>query len=131
MRFSQFNMRNVLLSINTVDHDIWLKGLLGKIQIIRKYINRIITSKLTEMLYDLLIFINFTFLALYGIVDAPIISNVEDITTILLTVETFLRYCSISYKEISKSNQMILQTLIVLLNFIELTMSGYMADLTE
>jgi hypothetical protein len=83
------------------------------------------------MLYDLLIFINFTFLALYGIVDAPIISNVEDITTILLTVETFLRYCSISYKEISKSNQMILQTLIVLLNFIELTMSDYMADLTE
>jgi uncharacterized membrane protein len=123
-------MRNVLLSINTVDHDIWLKGLLGKIQIIRKYINRIITSKLTEMLYDLLIFINFTFLALYGIVDAPIISNVEDITTILLTVETILRYCSISYKEISKSNQMILQTLIVLLNFIELTMSDYM-DLTE
>lgn len=78
------------------------------LQILRKYINRIVSSKFTEIVLDLLIFINFTFLALYGIADASIISEVEDIITILLSVETFLRYCSISFKELSKNNESIL-----------------------
>lgn len=66
------------------------------------------SSKFTEITMDLLIFINFTFLALYGIADASIISEVEDITTILLSIETLFRYCSISFKELTNNNESIL-----------------------
>ncbi|CAD8208793.1 unnamed protein product [Paramecium pentaurelia] len=130
-QYATFKLKNVLVTLNKTDFIVWIKGLYGMLQILRKYINRIVSSKFTEIALDLLIFINFTFLSLYGIADASIISEVEDIITILLSIETFLRYCSISFKELSKSNESILQTLIVILNFIEYTMSDYMTNLTE
>ncbi|CAD8209125.1 unnamed protein product [Paramecium pentaurelia] len=130
-KYSSFNFKNVLVTLNKTDFIVWIKGLSGILQIFRKYVNIVVSSKFTEITLDLLIFINFTFLALYGIADAQIISKVEDITTILLSIETFLRYCSISFKELSNNNESILQTLIVILNFIEFTMSDYMTKLTE
>lgn len=61
-------------TLNNPDKIVWMRGVIGKVKTIRKYLNLIITSKITEILYDLLILINFTFLALYGIIDASIIS---------------------------------------------------------
>ncbi|CAD8125822.1 unnamed protein product [Paramecium sonneborni] len=124
--YSTLNFKNILITLNKIDYIVWIKGLSGILQILRKYINRIVSSKFTEIALDLIIFINFTFLSLYGIADAKIISQVEDITTILLSIETFFRYCSISYKELLNNDESILQTLIVMLNFIEFTMSDYM-----
>ncbi|CAK82706.1 unnamed protein product (macronuclear) [Paramecium tetraurelia] len=125
------NFRSTLIAMNKVDQVIWVRGIIGKILILKKQVSRMVSSKITEIALDLLIFVNFTFLSLYGIVDASIISQVEDITTILLSIETFLRYCSFSFKELSNSNESIMQTMIVILNFIEFTMSDYMPNLTE
>lgn len=60
--------------MNKIDHVIWVRGIIGKILIVKKYVSRMVSSKITEIALDLLIFINFTFLSLYGIVDASIIS---------------------------------------------------------
>ncbi|CAD8123231.1 unnamed protein product [Paramecium sonneborni] len=130
-KYSNTNFRSILISMNKVDFVIWVRGIFGKILILRKYVSRIISSKITEIALDLLIFINFTFLSLQGIVDSQIISQVEDITTIILSIETFIRYCSFSLKELSNSNESILQTMIVILNLIEFTMSDYMHYLSE
>lgn len=47
-----------------------MKGLKGKILNLTKYTNLIITSATSKVFFDLIIFINFTFLSLWNIANS-------------------------------------------------------------
>lgn len=74
-----------------------MKGLRGKILNLKKNAKIIITSTTSSVFFDLIIFINFTFLALWNIIDSNTIHNVENASTIILSIELFLRLLSIPF----------------------------------
>ncbi|CAD8104211.1 unnamed protein product [Paramecium primaurelia] len=126
-----FNFRDVLKRLNFIDIQIWMLGLQGKIETLRKYSYLLITSQISQLFFDCIILINFTFLSLQGIADSVTISNEEDVSTIFLCIELVLRFFAFSFKDISQSPDYVLQSCIVTLNFIELTMSSVMTNLNE
>ncbi|CAK63943.1 unnamed protein product (macronuclear) [Paramecium tetraurelia] len=126
-----FNFREVLKRLNFIDIQIWMLGFKGKIETLRKYSYILITSQLSQLFFDSVILINFTFLSLQGIADSVTISNEEDVSTIFLCIELVIRFFAFSFKDISQSPDYVLQSCIVILNFIELTMSSVMTNLNE
>ncbi|CAD8111921.1 unnamed protein product [Paramecium sonneborni] len=127
-----FNFRDVLKRLNLIDIQIWKLGLYGKIDTIKKYSYLLVTSQICQLFFDCVILINFTFLSLQGIANSITISKVEDISTIFLCSELILRFFAFSWKDITNSLDYVLQSCIVILNFIELTMrSSLMTSLNE
>ncbi|CAD8200926.1 unnamed protein product [Paramecium octaurelia] len=115
--FVQLNQRDVL---------IWMKGLKGKILNLIKYTNLIITSTTSRVCFDLVIFINFTFLSLWNIANSNTIHQVENVSTVLLSIELLLRITSIKIKDFTSNPNYMFQAAIVIINIIELTMKDLM-----
>ncbi|CAD8110743.1 unnamed protein product [Paramecium primaurelia] len=126
-----FNFRDILKRLNIIDIQIWMLGIYGKIDTIKKYSYILITSQICQLFFDFVILINFTFLSLQGIANSVTISNEEDVSTIFLCTELILRFIAFSWKDIANSPDYVLQSCIVILNFIELTMSSLMTSLSE
>ncbi|CAD8096268.1 unnamed protein product [Paramecium sonneborni] len=120
--FAQLNQRDIL---------IWMKGLKGKIQNFTKYANIIITSSISRVCFDLVIFINFTFLSLWNIADSNTIHQIENVSTVLLSIELFLRVTSIKIKDFTSNPNYVFQAAIVILNIIELTIKDLLNDFGE
>ncbi|CAD8198931.1 unnamed protein product [Paramecium pentaurelia] len=116
----------VLLLLNKIDIIIWINGIKGLYIMSQKYAYLIATSRFSQFFFDLVILNNFTFLSLQGIVDINIISTVEDISTIFLCFELVMRLLGFKFKDLLRSPDLILQSVIVIINFFELTISDYM-----
>ncbi|CAD8121632.1 unnamed protein product [Paramecium sonneborni] len=125
------NFKDALKKLNFIDIQIWMLGFKGKIETLRKYSYLFITSQISQLFFDMVILINFTFLSLQGIANSVTISNEEDVSTIFLCIELVVRFFAFSFKDISQSPDYVLQSCIVVLNFIELTMSSVMTNLNE
>ncbi|CAK56635.1 unnamed protein product (macronuclear) [Paramecium tetraurelia] len=118
----------VLSMLNKVDIIIWINGIRGIYIMSQKYAFIIVTSRFSQFFFDLVILNNFTFLSLQGIVDINIISTVEDISTIFLCFELMMRFLGFRFKDLLRSPDLILQSVIVIINFFELTISDYMTN---
>ncbi|CAD8095957.1 unnamed protein product [Paramecium sonneborni] len=124
-----FNL--IFTQLNQKDIMIWMKGLKGKILNFTKYSNIIITSSTSRVCFDLVIFINFTFLSLWNIADSKTIHQIENVSTILLSIELFLRITSIKIKDFTSNPNYMFQAAIVIINIIELTIKDLLSDFGE
>ncbi|CAD8147067.1 unnamed protein product [Paramecium octaurelia] len=122
---------NIFLQLNKKDILIWMKGIKGMVLNFNKHTNLIITSSTSQTFFDLVIFINFTFLALWNIVDSTTIHSVENVSTIILSFELILRLISIPIKDFTSNPNYLLQAAIVILNIIELTIKNLLIGLGE
>ncbi|CAD8054705.1 unnamed protein product [Paramecium primaurelia] len=122
---------HIFLQLNKKDVLIWMKGLKGIILNFNKHTNIIITSSTSQTFFDLIIFINFTFLALWNIVDSTTIHSVENVSTIILSFELILRLISIPIKNFTNNPNYLIQAAIVILNIIELTIKDLLIGLGE
>ncbi|CAD8091567.1 unnamed protein product [Paramecium primaurelia] len=122
---------HIFLQLNQKDLLIWMKGLKGMFLNFNKHTNKIITSSTSQTFFDLIIFINFTFLALWNIVDSTTIHSVENASTIILSFELGLRLISIPIKQFTSNPNYLFQAAIVILNIIELTIKDLLIDLGE
>ncbi|CAD8122391.1 unnamed protein product [Paramecium sonneborni] len=118
-----YNFRDSLKRLNVIDIQIWMLGIYGKIDTIKKYSYLLITAQICQLFFDCVILINFTFLSLQGIADSLTIANVEDVSTIFLCTELILRFFAFSWKDFTNSPDYVLQS--------QLTMSSLMTDLNE
>ncbi|CAD8125783.1 unnamed protein product [Paramecium sonneborni] len=108
--------------LNEQDREIWLKGIGGKIKIGQKYCYMLVSSKFSELYFDMIILFNFVFLSLQGILNAGLISQIEDITTIFLCIEIGMKLFSYRLKQLMSDWNHVVQMLIVSINFVELTL---------
>ena len=92
-RFSE-----IFIQLNQRDVIIWMKSAEGKLLNLKKYAQIIIISTTSRVFFDLIILINFTFLALWNIADSQTIYEVENVSTIILSMELILRLISIPAK---------------------------------
>jgi hypothetical protein len=76
-----------------------MNDLKGKFLNLKKYALIIIVSPTSRVFFDLIILINFTFLALWNIADSETIYEVENVSTIILSIELVLRLISLPAKE--------------------------------
>lgn len=65
-------------------------------------------------------------LSLLGIISNNLISNFEDFTTICLVTELCLRILAYSPTKFIKNSYFLVETIIIVLNFIELTLSPFL-----
>ncbi|CAD8075871.1 unnamed protein product [Paramecium primaurelia] len=126
LRANEFN--EIKQKLNYQDHQIWLTGLKGKITTARKYCYILISSRFSQFFFDLIILFNFTFLSLQGIANPELISQIEDITTILLCLEQSFKLFSYPCRELLNYPSQILQLFIIILNFIELTLGDQITN---
>ncbi|CAD8110423.1 unnamed protein product [Paramecium primaurelia] len=108
-------------SLNHIDNLIWLVGIRGKIISIRKITFMIITNKFTNFFVDCVILINFLCLSLIGIISNQFISVIEDFTTIIVSLELVLKIISFQTSKLIQKEQIILDSIIIIINFYEMT----------
>ncbi|CAK68274.1 unnamed protein product (macronuclear) [Paramecium tetraurelia] len=128
-RFISFDQ--IKKALNHQEKMIWLRGISGKIQIAQKYTYIVVSSKFSDLFFDLIILFNFVFLSLQGIVNPGLISQIEDITTICLCIEIVMKLFSFNCKELVSDWNHIVQILIVSLNFVELTLGDEIGSSTQ
>ncbi|CAD8111377.1 unnamed protein product [Paramecium primaurelia] len=128
-RFISFNQ--IKKQLNYQDKKIWLRGISGKIKIAQKYCYMVVSSKFSELFFDLIILFNFVFLSLQGILNPELISQIEDITTICLCIEIVMKLFSFNCKELMSDWNHVVQILIVSINFVELTLGDEIGSSTQ
>ncbi|CAK62925.1 unnamed protein product (macronuclear) [Paramecium tetraurelia] len=115
--FQQLNERNI---------QIWQISLSGIFITLQKYSFKIMHFKLTKLFFDLTILINTFFLASQGIIKRKIISQVEDIATILLSIEIIFQLIVHKPRRIAKNKYFVIELLVVILGVIEFGFSDYL-----
>ncbi|CAD8187071.1 unnamed protein product [Paramecium octaurelia] len=115
--FQQLNERSI---------QIWQTSLGGILITLQKFSFRIMHFKLTKLFFDLTILINTFFLASQGIIKRKIISQVEDIATILLSTEIIFQLILHKPRRIARNKYLVIELLIVILGLIEFGFSDYL-----
>ena len=114
----------IFKSLNRRNIDIWLTDFFGVLRVCRKYCYFIITSKIGILFFDLIIFINTLFISLSGFIDRNLINTIEDMATIILAVEIFLKLFVYKPRRVIKDRSFLFENLIILLSVTELSFSG-------
>ncbi|CAK66104.1 unnamed protein product (macronuclear) [Paramecium tetraurelia] len=119
---NNYEHKNIIKhSLNHIDYLIWLIGIRGKIKIIRKITFMIITNKFTNFFVDCVILVNFLCLSLIGIISNQFLTVIEDFTTIIVSIEFALKLISYQTSKLVQKEQVILESIIILINFYEMS----------
>lgn len=80
--------------MNRIDKIIWINGFGGLYQVIQKYTIKTMRLRGVEIFFDFCILTNIGVLVLDGLIPLEVSTTINDIVTILLGIELFMKLIS-------------------------------------
>lgn len=113
-------------ALNKIDICIWLTGYSGLWTVCKKYLVQALRTPSLLMFFDICIFVNILFLSLTGILSERIIWPINNIITILLLIELFMKIITTEQFFSKKVNQF--ESLIIMICVSEIILKQMLSE---